>query len=175
MRSRYRVLEQHAPHFVTSTIVAWLPVFTTAARCDILVDSFMYCREYKQLKVFAWVILDNHFHAIVGAPDLMRVMADFKRHTAQRIIEQLQREKCEWLLNQLEFLRAKHKEESRYQVWQEGYHPQAIMDDMTLEQKLTYIHNNPVQRGLVAGPEHWRYSSAHEWLVVAEPCFVCDR
>jgi REP element-mobilizing transposase RayT len=175
MRSRYRVLEPHAPHFVTSSVVAWLPIFTTAARCDILVDSLKYCREHKQLRVFAWVIMDNHFHAVLGAPDLPRVMADFKRHTAQRIVEQLERERCEWLLNQFEFFRAKYKTESSHQVWQEGFHPQAITDDQTWEQKLDYIHNNPVVRGLVAGPEHWRYSSAHEWLVGAEPCFRCDR
>jgi hypothetical protein len=40
-----------------------------------------------------------------------RVLADFKRHTAQRILEQLQIEGCEWLLNQFEFFRAKHKSE----------------------------------------------------------------
>ena len=45
MRSRYRVHETHAPHFITSTIVAWLPVFTTAARCEILTASMEYCRQ----------------------------------------------------------------------------------------------------------------------------------
>ena len=55
------------------------------------------------------------------------------------------------------------------------FHPQAITDDKTLDQKLDYIHDNPVVRGLVAAPEHWRYSSAHEWLVGAEPCFRCDQ
>jgi putative transposase len=39
VRSRYRINEVSAAHFVTSTIVAWLPVFTTAARCDTLVQS----------------------------------------------------------------------------------------------------------------------------------------
>ena len=39
---------------------------------------------------------------------------------------------------------------------------------------LTYIHNNPVKRGWVASPEHWRYSSAHEWLAGAEALFKCD-
>jgi putative transposase len=33
-----------------------------------------------------------------------------------------------------------------------------------MEQKLDYLHGNPVARGLVAAAEHWRYSSAHEWL-----------
>ncbi len=47
MRSRYRVQEPQALHFVTSTVVGWLPVFTTARRCQIVVDSLEYCRAHK--------------------------------------------------------------------------------------------------------------------------------
>src|SRR5436189_224478 len=39
VRSRYRINESSTAHFVTSTTAAWLPVFTTAARCDILIQS----------------------------------------------------------------------------------------------------------------------------------------
>lgn len=41
-------------------------------------------------------------------------------------------------------------------------------------QKLEYIHNNPVRRGWVASPEHWRWSSAHEWLGGVSPVLFCD-
>jgi putative transposase len=99
MRSRYRILERDFTHFITGTTVAWLPIFTTAARCDILVQAFEYCRQHKAMKVHAWVILDTHFHAIVAAPDLARVLADLKRHTARRIIEQMETERCDWLLS----------------------------------------------------------------------------
>ena len=174
MRSRYQAKESERAYFVTSTIVAWLPIFTTAARCDILVESLEYCRSKKALRIGAWVILDNHFHAILAAPDLPRVMADFKRHTASRIIAQLESERCEWLLNQLRYFRAAHKSESEHQVWQEGFHPQAIVSDEMMEQKRQYLHQNPVKRGLVANPEHWRYSSAHEWTDGGTPVLRCD-
>ena len=174
MRSRYRINEPQAAHFVTSTVVAWLPVFTTAARCDILVESLAHCQRHKGLKIHGWVILDSHIHAILTAPDLSRVLADIKRHTARRILDQLEAEGCEWLLHQFEYRRAAHKLESRHQIWQEGSHPQAITDDAMMLQKLDYLHNNPVKRGLVAAPEHWRYSSAHEWCGGVEPLLRCD-
>ena len=164
MRSRYRVLEHDAAHFITATTVGWLPIFTTAARCDLLVQAFAFCRDHKGLKVHGWVILDTHFHAIVAAPELAQVLADLKRHVAKELIKQLEAERCEWLLHQLSYQRAAHKTESAHQVWQEGSHPQAIAGDAMMLQKLEYLHNNPVKRGLVASPEHWRYSSAHEWL-----------
>ena len=173
MRSRYRIHERDHAHFVTATIVEWLPVFTSAACCDILVRSLEFSRQHKGLKIYAWVILDNHFHAILAAPDLSGVLRDLKSFTARQIVEQLAREGREWLLNQLRYYRADYKPQE-YQVWQEGSHPQAIVSDEMLEQKLEYLHNNPVKRGMVASPEHWRYSSAHEWLGGAEPVLRCD-
>jgi hypothetical protein len=160
MRSRYRILESEFAHFVTGTVVGWLPLFTTAARCDILVDAFAFCRQEKELKIHA--------------PDLGRVLADLKRHAARRVIEQLEMEGSDWLLRQLRDQRAPHKTESQHQVWQEGSHPQVIRTDAMMLQKLEYLHNNPVKRGLVASPEHWRYSSAHEWLPGAAVELRCD-
>ncbi len=163
MRSRYQVSGSAQAHFVTATIAAWLPMFTKAFCCDIIVDSLAYCRAHEGLEIYAGVILDNHLHAILSAPDLSQVLADFKRHTARRLLEALQAEGCEWLLNQLHYYRAKHKAESAYQVWQEGSHPQACLSDAIMQRKLEYMHNNPVKRGHGVAPEHWRYSSAREW------------
>jgi REP element-mobilizing transposase RayT len=174
MRSRYRINVPDAPYFITSTIVEWLPVFTTGACCDLLLRSFEYCREHKALRIYAWVIMENHFHAIFAGPNLASTIADLKKFTAREILMQLERENRAWLLNQLQYFRAAHKTRSQHQVWQEGVHPQWIPTDAIMLQKLEYIHNNPVKRGWVASPEHWRYSSAHEWLPGALPLLRCD-
>ncbi len=89
MRSRYLVLQPARPHFVTATIVEWLPVFTTGAACDILVRALLHTREHKQLRIHGWVILDNHWHAVLGAPDLSGVLRDLKSFTAREILRQL--------------------------------------------------------------------------------------
>ena len=173
MRSRYRVCESDRAHFVTVTIVEWLPVFTSAACCDILLRSLEHCRQHKALKIYAWVILDNHIHAILSAPDLSGVLRDWKSFTAKEILHQLETEGREWLLNQLRYYLKPHKAQ-QHQIWQEGSHPQAIVGDEMMRQKLDYLHNNPIKRGWVASAEHWRYSSAHEWLGGVEPLLRCD-
>jgi len=173
MRSRYRVNEPGMAHFVTSTIVEWLPVFTSGACCDILVSSLEYCRKHKDLQIHAWVILDTHFHAILAAPDLPVVLHHFKTFTAKQIVQQLPSEGRDWLLNQFRYFRAPHKP-TEYQIWQEGDQPKAILSDEIMYQKLEYLHYNPVKRGWVSSPEHWRYSSAHEWLSGAIPVLRCD-
>ncbi len=175
MRSRYLVRDSSLAHFITCTVVHWLPVFTHAARFDILIDALKFSREKKGLKIYSWVILDNHLHAILAAPDLARVIMEFKRYTALKLIEQLEREKCNWLLHQLAFAKARHKHASEHQFWQESSHAHALAGDAIMERTIAYIHNNPIKRGLVVGAEHWRYSSAHEWLVGTTPVMKCDR
>src|SRR5687767_1399401 len=117
MRSRYRVHHPDRAHFVTCTIVEWLPVFTSSACCDLLVKSLQPCREHKNLKIYAWVILDNHIHAILAAPHLSAVLRNMKSFPAATILEQLVMENREWLLNQLRYYRGAHKP-NEYQVWQ---------------------------------------------------------
>ena len=97
MRSRYHARESGHGYFITATIVEWLPVFTSVACCDIVVRSLEYCREHKGLAIYAWVILDNHLHAILAAPDLSGVLRDLKSFTAKQIIGQLQIERRDWL------------------------------------------------------------------------------
>jgi len=175
MRSRYQVLEPHAPHFITSTVVEWLPVFTSGACCEILLRSLEFCRKKKGLKIHGWVIMENHFHAVISGPQLAQTLADLKKFTAHEILPQLKLERREWLPKLLAYYCAAHKKGGQdHQLWQEGSHPQAILTDETMRQKLDYIHHNPVRRGWVASPEHWRYSSAHEWLPGAIPVLRCD-
>jgi hypothetical protein len=70
----------------------------------------------------------------------------------------------EWLLNQFAFFKKRHKDRSTHQVWQEGYHPEWSTSEDMLKEKMDYIHDNPVKRGLVRLPEHWVYSSARSYV-----------
>jgi len=93
MRSHYTVRETERAHFVTSTIVDWLPLFTLPSCCDILVGSLDFCRQKKGLHLYAWVIMDNQFHAVVQCEELARVMADLKKFTAHRLLAQIEAER----------------------------------------------------------------------------------
>ncbi len=164
MRSHYKISELNSPHFITCTTVAWLPIFTRQRYLEIITTSLTFCRKQKGLLLYAYVILDNHLHLIVHSDALNKIIRDFKRHTAREIIKTAQYEEKNWLLTQLEFHKQVYKDESTYQVWQEGFHPQAMTSEEILRQKLEYIHYNPVKLGLVDKSEDWRYSSARNYL-----------
>jgi REP element-mobilizing transposase RayT len=163
MRTRYKIIDTDKIYFITATIIEWLPVFTRKPYFEVLIDSFNYSRTNKGLKIYAYVIMDNHFHLICQGDDLGKIIKEIKSHTAREIIKLAEQNNKTWLLNQLSFYKLKHKVDSIYQVWQEGNHPKQISSAEMLRQKMDYLHHNPVRAGLADKPEDWPYSSARNW------------
>ncbi len=158
-RSRYRVQCNPCPHFLTATINHWLPLFTRPKTVNIVLDSW----RFLQREAGGYVILENHLHLIAASDDLSRDMQRFKSYTAKQIIEYLEQCRSTKLLELLALFKRVHKQDTTYQVWEEGNHPQIIESETVMRQKLDYIHWNPVKRGYVDLPEHWRYSSARNY------------
>lgn len=163
MRSRYRVSIENGIYFVTSTLVWWIPIFTSRTYFDILIEAFRFSQKEKGLQIYAFVILDNHLHAALSHPKLSQVLQSIKSYSAKIILNQLQKDDKRWAINIFAYQKKHHKTASTHQVWQEGFHPQLIKDEEMLIEKIDYIHYNPVKRGLVAKPEHWIYSSASHY------------
>ena len=162
-RSRYKIYEPTHPHFITCTVLNWIPLFTRKESVDILLDSFRYLQITDNLIIYAYVILENHIHIIAQSDDIAKTMAKFKRHTARELLKLLQRENVKTILEQLAFYKKAHKSDRQYQVWQEGLQPKFIQTDAIMKSKINYIHQNPVKRGYVDEASHWRYSSARDY------------
>ena len=162
-RSRYRVHEADRPYFLTCTVVGWLPVFTRRETVQIIYDSWAFLQDANRLTLYGYVLLENHLHLVASSPDLSKEIGDFKSFTARRIVDHLEERRADTLLKMLRFLKARHKTDRTYQLWQEGSHPQQIQNDPMMRQKLEYMHNNPVERGYVDEQIHWRYSSARNY------------
>ena len=80
-RSRYKIVDDELPHFVTLTVLHWIPVFTRPATVSILLDSLKYLTD-DGLKLYAYVILENHLHMVVQSRQLSRDLARFKSHNS---------------------------------------------------------------------------------------------
>jgi putative transposase len=130
---------------------------------DIVINALTYRQQNHDWKIYGYVILENHLHLIVQAENLSAEIANFKSYTARQLIDYLKECSAERLLKQMAFFRKAHKRDRDYQCWEEGSHPQLIENEQVLRQKLDYIHFNPVKRGYVDEPGHWRYSSARNY------------
>ncbi|WP_310441812.1 REP-associated tyrosine transposase [Sulfurimonas sp.] len=172
-RSRYEICEPTHPHFVTCTILHWIPIFTRVETTNIIFESLKYLQETDNLKLYAYVILENHLHLVVSSDDIGKSMRKFKAHTAKEILKLLQDKDVKTILEQLAFYKKAHKKETTYQLWQEGIQPKLIKDDKMMIERINYIHQNPVKRGYVDEAKFWRYSSARDYEGVNGLIDVC--
>ena len=165
MALEYSIKDQGAVHFVTFTVRRWVDVFTRAEYCDLFVDSLKYCQENKGLEIFAWVIMSNHTHLILRAKqeNLSDVIRDLKKFTSKKIFKAIsenpKESRKQWLKMLLSF-------EDKIWFWEEGYHGEEIFTDRFLEQKVNYIHKNPVRALIVEKEEEYLYSSAADFYGV---------
>ena len=162
-RSRYHFVDRDAPYFLTMTVSNWLPLFTRPQTVEIVLECWRHLQQNHGFRLYGYVILENHIHLTAQSQDLGRDIQRFKSYTAKRILGHLKESRATRLLDLLALFKRQYKVQSQFQVWEEGSHPQRIDNEAVMRQKLDYIHYNPVKRGYVDLPEHWRYSSARSY------------
>jgi putative transposase len=163
-RSRYKFLPDDIyPYFITATTVHWLPLFNDPIIATILINSLQHLIDNRRITIHAYVIMKNHIHLVTAGGNLSAEIAKFKSFTARKCIDTYLECDNKFILDQLAFFKHKHKHDRKYQFWQEGSHPQRIESEAMMEQKIAYIHHNPVRSGYVDYPELWRYSSARDY------------
>jgi len=76
-------------HFLTCTILNWLPIFTKKESVDIIIQSLKHLQKEENLKLYAYVILENHIYLIAQSDDIGKSMRHFKSFTAKEILKLL--------------------------------------------------------------------------------------
>jgi putative transposase len=166
--SQWKIKPEIPLYFITSTTVKWQPVFTEIPLFETIMESWRYCCANKNLHLHGYVVMPNHIHAIVSSNEvnhLSDILRDLNRYTSQRITALLEELKRDALLAIFHQAAQEENRGNQYKVWQEGFHPIAIESGEFFQQKLEYIHQNPVRKGYVEHAEHWRYSSARNYLL----------
>jgi REP element-mobilizing transposase RayT len=166
----YKIRNQAAIHFITFATVEWVDVFTRKQYRDIVLDSIRFCQAEKGLLLHCWCIMSNHLHLIVSAKNenLSDVLRDFKKFTSKQIIAAIEANKQEsrrdWMLRLFNEEGVKNSRNTNYQFWRQDNQPQELYSPAFIVQKINYIHNNPVEAGIVEKPEHFLYSSAKDYF-----------
>jgi len=153
-------------YYVTFTIIDWLPLFIDSEPTQIIVDSLQFCIREKGLRINAYVIMPNHMHMIAfdrkfDNERLQQTLTDFRKFTGRKLADHVDNNLSASLA---EAIRRIELEDRERRVWQSGWHAEGLAGENFWKQKMNYIHENPVRKGYVRLPEHWRYSSAGYWL-----------
>jgi putative transposase len=153
----------------SSATVNWIDVFTREDYFSCIIESLGYCRQNKSMEIYGYCIMPSHVHLIfrsaIGDPS--GLIRDFKGFTARKMLklieENPQESRKEWMLWMFERAGNKNSNVKQKQFWQQNNKPIEIWSLKVFEQKLNYIHNNPIETGFVTDVVDWKYSSARNY------------
>lgn len=114
--------------------------------------------------------MSNYVHFILSAKEnnLSDVLRDFKKFTSKELIKSIkdnpQESRREWMLEIFRKEGAKNSRNSQYQFWRQDNQPMELYSSVFTFQKMNYIHQNPVESGIVEKAEEYLYSSAKDYF-----------
>jgi REP element-mobilizing transposase RayT len=170
MSRNYKFHNLEGLYFVSFAVVEWLDVFTRNEYKDILVDSLSFCQQEKGMEIIAWCIMTNHVHLVfrsVKGEKPQLILGDFKRFTSKKLVKSIKENpresRKEFLLEQFKKAAQKSSNVTNYQFWRHDNKPIELWSTKVINEKVNYIHQNPVEAGLVYKAEDYVYSSALDY------------
>jgi putative transposase len=142
-------------HFITFSCRERLPLLGSAGARDAFVSVLDEVRAGHAFRLLGFVVMPEHVHMVVSEPrlgDPSEVMQVLKQRTCFRLKRSNEN-------GSAKVAAAQFSEEDAYALWQRRFYDFNVWSSGKLEQKLDYMHRNPVKRGLVRHPEYWPWSS----------------
>jgi len=152
-------------HYLTESTYHRARVFDSDRFKQHFVQTLGDLRAELGFKIFAYVLMPEHCHLLIWpAPTAnpSQIMQKLSERTANFILRHLRKNAalswCQSTLRRFKLPITVHHH-AHYRVWNRRGYDMNIYTDKRQNEKIDYIHNNPVVRGLVAHPGDWRWSS----------------
>jgi REP element-mobilizing transposase RayT len=149
------------PEFITATIFNWMPLLQSDNNKKIIEGSLIYLVKDGRIILYSYCIMDNHIHLIWQVKGNLKssdIRRDFFKYTAQQLKKSIKED-----IVQLEKFKSTQVDRI-YQIWERSTLSVEAFSPKFFNQKLDYIHYNPVKAGLCCYPEEYKYSSAMFYL-----------
>jgi len=146
--------------FFTATVLNWKHILKPDKYKDIIIESFKFLVNKNYVRIFAFVIMPNHYHTVWRINENLE-KSDFQRDsmkfTGQTILRDLKSYHKE--IHNSMYVGAKDR---KYQFWERNPLSVPLYSQKVVEQKINYIHGNPIKPkwNLAYEPQDYKYSSA---------------
>ena len=152
--------ELNEVYFWTITINEWIHLFKTDDYKSIVMESLSWLYTKELIRIYGFVVMPNHIHLLweqlkLNGKEFPK--NSFEKFTTHRFRKKLQIENSSEL-NKFSVSACDRK----YNFWQRDPLAVRIFSRDMASQKLTYMHNNPLQEHwqLASLPEEYSFSSA---------------
>jgi putative transposase len=152
-------MELNIVYFYTATILHWKKLLQSEKFKLIVLNSLIHLVEKEKIKVYGFVIMPNHIHLLfenIAMNGKEMPYASFMKFTGHQFLHELRKTDLELL----ELFKVDRNSRD-YQFWQRSALPIEMFSRKVCEQKLDYIHENPLQShwSLVDDPNDYAFSS----------------
>ncbi len=147
---------QEWPQFFTATIQEWKHLLKEDKYKNIIVETLKFLVTENNVTINGFVIMPNHIHIIWQAKannDLQKIQNSFIKHTSKEFKKLLA------IDNNLQAYEV-NAIDRKYNFWQRDSLNIELFTAAVFQQKLNYIHYNPVKANLCNLPEDYHFSSA---------------
>lgn len=167
-------LEKGVVYYVTSVTYKREKIFSDVFAARFMLVTIAYHKYIFEFNLFGYVIMPDHFHILLQPSDrypLPIIMKHIKGNFARKYNE-WQRGNCSpdvpFVTGRRELIPAYRRKKGviYIPVWQEGYYETVMRDEQDMINRLNYMHNNPVRKGLVETPDKYEFSSYHQYFGV---------
>ena len=148
-------------HFFTFSCYRQLPLLNRERTRHWFIQATVNAGEKHNFAILAYVIMPEHAHLIISPLLPVYDVAIFLKAVKQSVARKAKLFLCDNNRAWLEKLTVQRGNRTVFRFWQTGPgYDRNIHSKEELFEKIIYIHNNPVRRGLVSKPEEWKWSSA---------------
>jgi putative transposase len=130
---------QHHLHFITCSCYGRLPFLGSAPARDLFLRILSEVRDRRRFALVGYTVMPEHIHLLIGEPEIgtpSTAMQVLKQRVSKSLGRGAQR-----------------------RFWQPRFYDFNVWSTKKRNEKLHYIHFNPVKRGLVENPALWPWSS----------------
>ncbi|HXC05670.1 MAG TPA: hypothetical protein VNZ86_13000 [Bacteroidia bacterium] len=154
-------------YFISLNVVGSIDVFTCKEYATAVKTALLRWSNKDGPELQAYVIMNDGLHFIVRErpSKLNHKLSYFKQYTAMKMEGLIQQNRgdgrSDWLSHMLGFFGKYNRDNEHVQFWQNKNICMVLEDTEQLNRKILYVHNLPVNQGIVMAPEHYTLSSAY--------------
>ena len=149
-------------HFITTSCDQRRPLLSSTLSRDLFVQVLEQVRKRYHFAVVGYVVMSEHVHLLLSEPERSNpsvVMQVLKQGFARRL---LNRQRSSQDPQQGTLWNTALKQGH---IWHRRFYDFVVWTEQKRGEKLHYMHHNPVKRGLVLGPEQWKWSSSRHYAL----------